>query len=85
MRPLRHGLSPPGIDAIIERSVRDEATAIEVAQLAAWRRASRENERRYRRTIRMLAALPVLDRPATTERPAPPAAALLSQARPTRQ
>ena len=43
-------------DELIDRARRGEATAAEVAELAAWRNASAENERRYRDTMRVLDA-----------------------------
>jgi len=42
------------IDVLIERTLRGEATAAEQSELAAWRRASLENEQKYRRTRRLI-------------------------------
>lgn len=60
------------IDALIERAVRGEATAEELARLAAWRAAAPENERLYRRTERLVAAAMELrpDADAVPPRPA---------------
>ena len=44
------------MDELIDRARRGEATAGEIAQLDAWRAESRENERDYRVTVRLLAA-----------------------------
>jgi ferric-dicitrate binding protein FerR (iron transport regulator) len=43
-------------DELIDRARRGEATAAELNDLGAWRRASADNERRYQATLRMLAA-----------------------------
>src|SRR5438874_1508433 len=42
------------MEELIDRSLRGEASEAELAQLAEWRRASSENERRYRATVRLL-------------------------------
>ena len=44
------------MDELIDRARRGEATPGEVAQLEAWRAESRENERDYQATVRLLAA-----------------------------
>lgn len=44
------------MDDLIDRASRGEATETELAELAAWRRASGENERQYRTTMRLLEA-----------------------------
>ena len=49
------GEPTPSVDALIERALRGEASESELAWLAAWRAASPENERLYRRTERLVA------------------------------
>lgn len=44
------------MDELIDRARRGEASASELEQLDAWRRASPENERQYQDTIRLLEA-----------------------------
>jgi len=44
------------MNAIIDRTLRGEATPEELERLAGWRRASLRNERRYRQTVRLLEA-----------------------------
>ena len=62
------------MDAIIERALRGEATAAELDELAAWRRADAEHERQYRQMRRLIGATRTL-RSATAAVPAPPPAA----------
>ena len=45
------------MDDIIARAFRNEATPEELAQLSAWRAASRDNEERFRQTQSVLGAL----------------------------
>lgn len=42
------------MDELIDRARRGEATAAEITQLDAWRRASPDNERHFRQTTRVL-------------------------------
>jgi len=44
------------MDELIDRARRGEASEAELAELAAWRRGSPENERQYRSTVRLLEA-----------------------------
>lgn len=44
------------MDELIDRAVRGEANAEELAELARWRAADAENEQYYRRTVRLLEA-----------------------------
>ena len=44
------------MDELIDRARRGEATSGEIARLDAWRADSRENERAYHATVRLLAA-----------------------------
>ena len=44
------------MDELIDRARRGEATEAELGELAAWRSASAENERRYRATMRLIDA-----------------------------
>lgn len=44
------------MDELIERALRGEATEDELAELGRWRAADPENERQYRRTVRLLEA-----------------------------
>jgi transmembrane sensor len=45
-----------GVDELIDRACRGEATPGEIARLDAWRAESQEHERDYRATVRLLAA-----------------------------
>ena len=45
------------MDEIIDRALRGEATPSELAELAAWRRHSSENEQQYRQIVSLLEAL----------------------------
>lgn len=68
-------------DELIERALRGEATAAELAELAAWRSAAPEHEERYRRTERLVSAArglrPAVD--ASARRPS--AASIIAGAR----
>ena len=76
--------SPAGsIDELIERALRGEATASEVATLDAWRRAARSNEQQYRRTERLIAAARMP--PGTRAPTRPTAAAIVARVRRTRR
>ena len=44
------------MDELIDRARRGEASAAELDQIDAWRRASPDNERQYRTTLRLLEA-----------------------------
>jgi transmembrane sensor len=44
------------MDELIDRARRGEASEAELEQLAAWRRESAENERRYQATLRLIEA-----------------------------
>ena len=60
-------------DELIDRARRGEATDAEVAELTAWRRASGDNERQYRVTMRLLDTGRVLGHVATdVARPSAP-------------
>jgi transmembrane sensor len=50
------------MDELIDRARRGEATEAELGELAAWRRESAENERRYQATMRLLDAARSLGR-----------------------
>ena len=45
------------MDELIERSLRGQTSAEDVASLAAWRRESIDNEQHYQRTVRLLVSL----------------------------
>ena len=62
------------MDELIDRARRGEATSEEMARLDVWRRASPENDRSYRDTVRLLDAghalgvvAPAVDRPTAAE------------------
>lgn len=69
-----------GMDDVIERALRGDATEAELAALAAWRRASPANEREYRRAERLIASTRALRGPLAAAPPRPSAAAIIDAA-----
>jgi ferric-dicitrate binding protein FerR (iron transport regulator) len=62
------------MEEIIDRAIRGEATAQELAHLAKWRQESSENERQYHQVVALLAAL---SKRSTRAQHRPPTAAQL--------
>jgi transmembrane sensor len=69
-----------GTDERIARAVRGDASDIERFELAAWRRAAPEHDRRYRRIERLVAAARGLAAGTATVPPRPTAAAIIAAA-----
>ncbi|MGH7551501.1 MAG: FecR family protein [Longimicrobiales bacterium] len=68
----------PGMDEIIERSLRGQASESEVARLHAWRKASPANEQQYLRAERLIVATRGLRPSVVVAPPRPSAAGILS-------